>query len=81
MKKGIFTVLICFIIFLFSPVTAKADVIFEPEEPIVSVLGNESGESEIESTGIFLIVGGLVAVVVIVTGILIWVFFNRKRKL
>lgn len=81
MKKGIFTVLICFLIFLFSPVTAKADVIFEPEEAIVSTLGNESGESEKDTNGIFLIVGGLVAMVVIVTGILIWVFFNRKREL
>lgn len=80
MKKGIFTLLIFFSILLVSPMAVKADLIFEPEDEISSVYEENMDEPEEDPQNIPLLIGGLVFVVVIVTGILIWFFYGRKKK-
>lgn len=80
MKKGIFTVLLFFLILMISPVAAKADLVYEPEEEISSIDENESENSDEDTISLPLIIGGLVLILVIVTGILIWFFFGTKPK-
>lgn len=80
MKRGLFIILICFSIMLISPITAKADLVFESEDEISSIYEEESEDAEEEASGILLVIGGLVLVIAVITGILIWIFYGKKRK-
>lgn len=80
MKKSIFTVLLCFMVLLLCPASAKADLVYEPGDEISSELGETDGDEAKEKPYILVITWVLVAALVVVTGILIWFFFGRNKK-